>query len=84
MNFSRRFTETIDWFHRGPLRAIPIQPFRYIACGGINFVVTIAIYAIAYNLVFAKQNFVLGPLVLSPHVAALGISLPVNFLIGFW
>jgi putative flippase GtrA len=50
----------------------------------MNFVVTILCYAVAYNFIFAKQNFDLGFVVISPHVAALGISLPVNFSVGFW
>lgn len=92
MTFAQRLTAFIDRFYVKPLRAImPKQTFRYIACGGLNFAVTIVAYFIAYNFVFAKQNFDLlgflglpGVVVISPHVAALGISLPINFLVGFW
>jgi putative flippase GtrA len=63
---------------------MPRQTFRYLACGGINFAVTIFCYAVAYNFIFAKQNFDLVFVVISPHVAALGISLPINLGVGFW
>ena len=86
MSLFRHLTRLIDRFYVKPFRAVmPLQAFRYIACGGVNFVLTIFCYAVAYNFIFAKQNFDLpGLVVISPHVAALGISLPVNFLTGFW
>jgi putative flippase GtrA len=85
MTVTQRLTVVIDWFYRRPFRALmPLQTFRYLACGGINFFVTIVCYAVAYNFIFAKQNLDLGLLVVSPHVAALGISLPINFFVGFW
>ncbi len=85
MPISRHLTRLIDALHIAPLqRAVPKQMFRYIVCGGINFAVTIVAYFIAYNFIFAKQNLDLGLVVISPHVAALGISLPINFLVGFW
>jgi putative flippase GtrA len=85
MIFARTLTRFIDRFYWRPVRAVmPLQTFRYLACGGINFVLTIACYAVAHNFIFAKQNFDLGFVVVSPHVAALGISLPVNFFVGFW
>lgn len=83
-------THFIDWFHVGPLRRIPAQTFRYLACGGINFAGYIAVYFVSYNFVFAKRVVdlgvwpVVGQIALSPHVAALGIALPLNFMAGFW
>jgi putative flippase GtrA len=53
-------------------------------CGGINFVVTILCYHIAFYYIFADKNFDIVFMVLSPHVASLAISLPVNFFLGFW
>lgn len=92
MPFARQLTSFIDRFYVKPLGAVmPRQTFRYLACGGINFVVTTLSYAVAYNFIFAKHNFDLfglaglpGLVVISPHVAALGISVPVNCVVGFW
>ncbi len=85
MAIHHTLSRIFDWFYIKPLRKImPIQVFRYLMCGLVNFVVTIACYAVAYNFIFAKQDLDLGFVTISPHIAALGISLPVNFLLGFW
>jgi putative flippase GtrA len=74
------------------------QTFRYIACGGINFVVTMLCYAVAYNYVFAGlaplaaskldfhilESFAVDGFIDVSHYAALAISLPINCLVGFW
>lgn len=74
----------VDFFHVGVLRRIPVQTFRYLACGGINWAVSTVTYWTAFNVLFAKRNLDLGLVVVSPHIAALGISLPVSFALGFW
>jgi len=87
MSPTQRLTALIDRLHDVAFhRLVPRQTFRYLVCGGVNFVVTIACYAAAYHVVFGKQNFALpwGLAVVSPHVAAIGLSLPVNILVGFW
>ena len=92
MSPARYLTRFVDSFYWKPFRVLmPLQTFRYLACGGINFVITTLSYAVAYNFIFVKQNFDLFNLlglpdlvVISPHVAALGISVPINCLVGFW
>lgn len=84
MPLSNLLTTFVDRFYVKPFRKIPKQTFRYIACGGINFVVTILCYHIAFYRIFADKNFDIGFMVLSPHIASLAISLPVNFFVGFW
>lgn len=87
---ARFISRVADFFYVAPLhRHIPRQVFCYIFCGAINFVLTIVSYWLAFNFIFDKQNLVislpvLAPLTISAHVAALGISLPINFLTGFW
>jgi putative flippase GtrA len=80
-NFLTRF---VDCLYIKPFHKIPKQTFRYVVCGGINFVVTILCYHIAFYYIFADRNFDIGFMVLSPHVASLAISLPVNMAVGFW
>ncbi len=78
-------TRLCDCFYVKPLQYLMSrQVFSYIFCGGINFVVTIFSYWLAFHYVFGERNLDLGFVVISGHVAALGISLPVNFLTGFW
>jgi len=55
-----------------------------MACGGANLVFDLSLYAIFYNVVFAKQNLDLGFVVISPYIAAFLIVFPITFLTGFW
>lgn len=84
MPLSNSITKLVDCFYIKPFHRIPKQTFRYIVCGGINFVITILCYHTAFYAIFAEQDFDIGFMVLSPQVASLFISLPVNFLVGFW
>jgi putative flippase GtrA len=67
-----------------PFRFIPKQTFRYLVCGAMNWVISTFVYAASYNWIFLRKNFDVGFIVISPHIAALGIQLPITFLLGFW
>lgn len=98
MQLSNFLTKFVDCFYIKPFHKIPKQTFRYIMCGGINFVVTMFFYAVAYNFIFdglapvdvstlpvsIPESFAKDGLLDVSHFAALGISLPVNCLLGFW
>ena len=99
MPFSDHLTRFADRFYFKPFHKIlSKQTFRYIVCGGINYVVTMFFYAIAYNFVFdclppvdvstlrfsIPSSFTTDGLLDVSHYAALGISLPINCLLGFW
>lgn len=81
----RKINSVIDWLYIKPFRkTMSKQVFRYLMCGMINFIVTIGCYALAFHFIFGKRDFNLGFVTISPHVAALGISMPISFLLGFW
>jgi putative flippase GtrA len=63
---------------------MPIQTFRYAACGGTNTVVDIVMYAIAYNLILHKHDVDLGFLVIKSHIASILIAFCVSFPLGFF
>lgn len=84
MTFTEGLTKVVDWFYWKPFRFIPKQTFRYLICGAFNWIISTVVYAVSYNFLFQKQDLNLGFVVISPHIAALGIQLPVTFLIGFW
>ncbi len=85
MAINKKLTAIIDRLYVKPVRALmPKQTYRYLACGAVNFVLTSIFYWVAFNFIFAKRNLDLGFVVVSPHIAALGLALPVSFLIGFW
>lgn len=62
---------------------MPIQTFRYAACGGSNMLLDILIYYISYNFILHKQNLDLGFIVFKPHIAALWMAFVVSFPVGF-
>lgn len=74
----------IDFFYPPFNRLMPLQTFRYAACGGANTVLDIVMYAIAYNFILHKQDLNLGFIVFKPHIASIIISFCVSFPTGFF
>lgn len=62
---------------------MPLQTFRYLACGGSNTLLDIFLYFICYNFILQKQLVHLSILTISPHIAALFMSMAVTFPTGF-
>ena len=74
----------VDTFYPLFKRFMPLQTFRYAACGGANMLLDIAIFSYAYNYLAAKQIVYIGPFVLKPFVFAFLISFIISFPIGFY
>jgi putative flippase GtrA len=62
---------------------MPLQTFRYAACGGGNVCLGLFIYFVGYRYIFAKQIFDFGFFAFKPHIAALFLSSGFTFIIGF-
>lgn len=83
-------TRIIDFFYPPFKRFIPLQTFRYIACGGGNTFLDILIYFISYNYVLQKKVvhlniYLLGQeLAVKPHIMAFIIAFCVSFPTGFF
>jgi putative flippase GtrA len=73
----------IDWFYFPFLRFVPVEIFRYATTGGANTILDIFLYFIFYHYVLHMQNFDLGFIVISPHIAAFLMVFPITFSIGF-
>ncbi len=73
----------IDFFYPPFRKFIPLQTFRYAACGGFNTVLDILIFFVAYNFILQKQILHLGFISLKPHVASFIISFLISFPTGF-
>ncbi|MEJ7611669.1 MAG: GtrA family protein [Ferruginibacter sp.] len=73
----------IDIFYPPFRRLMPLQTFRYAACGGANTVLGLTVYYIGFHYIFTKQNFDAGFMVFKPHNAALFLSFVVSFCVGF-
>lgn len=81
----------IDFFYPLFKKLMPLQTFRYAACGGGNVLLSILLYFIGYNFIFHKQLVSLGyipfygNLVLKPFIAADYLfAIWINFAVGFY
>jgi putative flippase GtrA len=75
--------QVIDWFYIPFKKFIPLQTFRYAACGGSNTALDIFLYFICYNFVLKKHIVNIGIISISPHIAAFMIVFPITFTTGF-
>ncbi len=74
----------IDSFYPLFKRFMPLQTFRYAACGGGNQALNVLIYFISYNFILAKQVVHLPYIAISPHIAAWLIAFFITFPLGFY
>jgi putative flippase GtrA len=83
-------TRIIDFFYPPFKRFIPVQTFRYIACGGGNTVLDIFVYFISYNYILHKAVVHLGihfmgrELAIQPHIMAFFMAFAISFPTGFF
>lgn len=76
-------TSIIDFFYPPFRKLMPVQTFRYAACGGSNTLLDIFIYFVSYNFVLEKQVVYTPIGAISPHIAAFLISFVISFPTGF-
>ncbi len=76
-------TRIIDWFYPPFRRIMPLQTFRYGACGGLNLVFGWVLYWFFNNFVIAGRYIDLGFVVAAPHTATLYAIVPLTFTAGF-
>ncbi len=74
----------IDFFYPPFSRFMPLQTFRYAACGGGNTLLDIFVYFISYNYILHQQVLHLPLISLEPYVAALFMAFCVSFPTGFF
>jgi putative flippase GtrA len=74
----------VDSFYPFFKKLMPLQTFRYAACGGSNMALNIFIYFITYHFILNEQNITTPISVISPHIAAYIISFCITFPIGFY
>lgn len=83
-NIARFITRCIDLFYPPFKRLIPLQMFRYAACGVGNMLLDWVLYFLIYNFVLQHRMLNLGFVTLSSHIATLAIVFPITFLTGFY
>ena len=63
---------------------MPVQTFRYAACGGSNTLLDIFMYWVAFHFILHEQIVHIGFISISPYVASFIISFCVSFPTGFF
>jgi len=76
--------KVVDFFYPPFKKFLPVQTFRYAACGGANMLFDICLFAISYNFIFQKQNVHIGTLTISPYIAAFLTAFCISFPTGFY
>lgn len=73
----------LDVFYPTFRKVMPLQTFRYAACGGINTLIGLLVYFVGYRYIFEKEIFDFGFFAFKPHMAALFLSFIISFCLGF-
>ncbi len=76
-------TGTIDFFYPPFRKVMPLQTFRYAACGGGNALLGLVTYNIGLIYLFTDKIVDVGFYAFKQHVAALMVSSCITFIIGF-
>ena len=84
LRFKKLLLSIIDTFYPLFKKLMPLQTFRYAACGGGNTAFNIFIYFIAYNFILKKEILHLPFVAISPHIAAFIIAFFITFPIGYY
>ncbi|MBI3883055.1 MAG: GtrA family protein [Sphingobacteriales bacterium] len=73
----------LDFFYPPFRKIMPVQTFRYAACGASNVVFGNLMYTFIYKYVFSEEIIHIGPYALASYSIALVISSFITFGIGF-
>ena len=79
----KKIISFIDFFYPPFKGIMPLQTFRYAACGGANTLLGLILYYIGFHYIFDKENFDAGIIVFKPHNASLFLSGCFSFIFGF-
>ncbi|MEI8074111.1 MAG: GtrA family protein [Bacteroidota bacterium] len=74
----------VDLFYPIFKKVMPLQTFRYAACGGFNTVLDISLFFVSYNFILQKHPVHIGSVTIGAHIAAFLIGFMVTFPIGFY
>src|ERR1700761_1226196 len=73
----------IDFFYPPFKRLMPLQTFRYAACGSFNVVFSNVLYAIIFHFIGKQQQIDIWVYAFKPYRIALFISSFTAFFVGF-
>ena len=73
----------IDFFYPPFRKLMPLQTFRYAACGGCNVVFANILFAIIFHYIGKQQQISFGFYAFKPYRFALFLSAFISFFVGF-
>jgi len=73
----------IDWFYPLFKGIMPLQTYRYAACGGANTLLDIGVFSFSFYYIFHQQNLVLPFMTLKCFTASLIVAFCISFPTGF-
>lgn len=76
-------TSVIDFFYPPFRRLMPLQTFRYAACGGINIAIVFLLFTGIYNYLSGHMVVYVGPYPFEPYSIALFLAGASSFIVGF-
>ncbi len=76
--------KTVDIFYPVFQKFMPLQTFRYAACGGFNTLMDIGLFFVSYNYILLKVPVSVVGLTIGAHIASFLMSFFVTFPIGFY
>ncbi|MEP6465111.1 MAG: GtrA family protein [Parafilimonas sp.] len=74
----------VDAFYPPFKKFMPLQTFRYGACGGANMILDIAVFTYINNYIFHQHVVYIGSFAFKSFVVAFVISFCITFPIGFY
>jgi putative flippase GtrA len=78
-----RIITFIDFFYPLFSRLMPLQTFRYAACGGSNMLLDILVFYTSFHYILHEKILNLGFMAFAPYTVALGMAFCVSFPVGF-
>ncbi|RYD96754.1 MAG: GtrA family protein [Sphingobacteriales bacterium] len=76
--------QVIDFFYFPVFhKLIPIQTFRYAACGGGNALLNLVLFYLSYNYMFKAEIINVAGIHMNRYIAAFAFSLAITFPLGF-
>jgi putative flippase GtrA len=79
----KKIIALIDFFYPPFSRLMPLQTFRYAACGGSNTLLDIFMYWVSFHFILGEHDVHLGPITISAYIFSIFIAFCVSFPTGF-
>ncbi|PZP49774.1 MAG: phenylalanine 4-monooxygenase [Pseudopedobacter saltans] len=84
LKIKRAILSFLDFFYPIFRRFLPLQTYRYAACGGFNLGLSLVLYPLIYNFIFRQQLVHIGDITISAPIATLCLNVLITTPVGFY